>query len=246
MIVIIALKELRSLFLSPLAWVILAVIQLLLGYLFLEIGLGTYPLRQNGVNGVTDLLIAPMYGDAAIILLLVSPLITMRLISEEKRNKTLNLLLSAPVSITEIILGKYLGILLFFVVMLALISLMPLSLWVSGTALDWGRLLACLLAVMLLLSAFAAIGLYLSTLTEQPTIAGVTTFGALLLLWIIDWAAGSAEYASGLFAWISILNHYDALLQGLFRSDDVIYYLLIDVGFLGLSIRHLDNHRLQA
>jgi ABC-2 type transport system permease protein len=248
MILTIAARELRSLFLSPLAWAILAVVQFILAYLFLSqidafLALQPQLAAIEGAPGVADLVIAPLFADAAIILLLVTPLITMRVLSEERRNRTLSLLFSAPVSMTEIILGKYLGLLAFFLILLALLALMPLSL-LAGTDLDLGKLAAGLLGLALLLAAFCAVGLFMSALTEQPTIAAISTFGLLLLLWIIDWAGNSGNQASGLFAYLSMLRHYETLLKGLFNSTDVLYYLLVTVLFLGLSIRRLDADRL--
>ena len=133
MIRTLALRELRSLFLSPLAWAILAVVLFLLAWLFLaqvEYFQMVQPRLVSIPNapGITAIVVAPMLGDAAIILMLVTPLLTMRLIADERRNHTLPLLLSSPVSMTEIVLGKYLGLLLFFLILLALIALMPLSL----------------------------------------------------------------------------------------------------------------------
>ena len=139
MIMTIAGRELRSLFLSPLAWAILATVQFIIAYLFLS-QVDAYLMVQprlaaiEGAPGVADLVIAPLFGNAAIILLLITPMITMRVLSEERRNRTISLLFSAPVSMTEIIIGKYLGVLGFFLVLLVMIALMPLSL-LSGTCL---------------------------------------------------------------------------------------------------------------
>ena len=244
----IAARELRSLFLSPLAWAVLAVVQFILAYIFLS-QIDNYLVWQprlaavEGAPGVADLVIAPLFSDAAIVLLLVAPLLTMRVLSEERRNRTLSLLFSAPVSMTEIVIGKYLGVLSFFLVLLGLLALMPLSL-LAGTELDLGKLATGLLGLTLLLAAFAATGLFMSALTEQPTIAAISTFGLLLLLWIIDWAGNSENQASGLFAYLSMLRHYETLLKGLFNSTDVAYYLLVIILFLGLSIRRLDADRL--
>ena len=178
------------------------------------------------------------------VLLLITPLITMRTISEERRNRTLSLLFSAPVSMTEIVLGKYLGVLSFFLILLGLLTLMPLSLLV-GTDLDIGKLVAGLLGLTLVVAAFAAIGLYMSSLTEQPTVAAVTTFGLLLLLWIIDWAGNTDTGGSNTLAQLSMLRHYEPLLKGLFNSADVAYYLLIIALFIGFTIRRMDATRLQ-
>jgi len=192
---------------------------------------------------VTDVVVAPLFGNAAVVLLLVAPLITMRVLSEEKRNRTLTLLMSAPVSMSEIVLGKYLGVLGFFAALLGLLALMPLSLF-AGTSLDVGKLLSGLLGLSLLVGAFAAAGLYMSSLTEQPTIAAVSSFGLLLLLWIINWAGSSGEQVSGVLSYLSLVQHYDSLLKGLFNSADVAYYLLFILTFLVLSIQRLDANRL--
>ncbi len=248
MIFTIALRELKSMFLSPLAWSILATVLGLLAYLFL-VQIETYMMLQprlaamEAAPGVTDIIVAPTFGNAAIIMLLVSPLITMRVLSEEKRTKTLSLLMSAPVSMTEIVIGKYIAMLAFFLTLLCLFALMPLSLAV-GTDLDMGKLAAGLLGLALLLAAFAAAGLYMSSLTEQPTIAAVSTFGLLLLLWVIDWSGRAQTETSELFRYLSITSHYQSLLKGLFNTADVAYYLLFIATFLLLSIRRMDADRL--
>ncbi len=202
MIFTIAQRELKNLFLSPLAWSILAVLQLVVAFLFLS-QLDTYMVtwqpRLSGIEGapgVTDIVVAPLFQTIGFLLLLISPAITMRSISEEQRNRTLTLLLSAPVSIRDIVLGKFLGITLFFFILLLMLMAMPLSLY-AGTTLDAGKMLAGLLGLALLASAFAAIGLFMSSLTEQPVVAAISTLGLLMLLWIIDWNSGAAENASG-------------------------------------------------
>ena len=145
MIFTLAQRELRSLFLSPLAWAILAIVQFIMAYLFLS-QLQEFILIQpklatiENAPGVTELVIVPLYGSAAFIMMLVTPLLTMRLISEERRNQSLALLLSAPVSMTEIIIGKYLGMLGFVAIMILMMTLMPLSLYFGGT-LDGGLLI---------------------------------------------------------------------------------------------------------
>ena len=245
-----ARNELYRLFLSPLAWVILALCQLLIAYLFLT-HIDYFMQLQGkmsaipGAPGVTELIVIPLLNNAATILLLIAPLITMRLIAEERRNNSLPLLFSAPLSIMQVVIGKYLGTLSFFIILLILISLMPLSLSL-GADLDYGVIASGLLGLVLLVASFTAIGLFLSSLTAQPTIAAVTTFATLFLLWIIDWAGNTQATAatSDLFSWLSLLRHYEPLLQGEVNSSDLAYYLIIIVAFLVLTIRRLDAERL--
>ncbi|OOZ38498.1 ABC transporter permease [Solemya pervernicosa gill symbiont] len=250
MILTIAARELRSLFLSPLAWTILAVVQFILAWLFL--GMVDYYIIEaqprlatlHGAPGVAELIVAPLFSSAAIVLLLVTPLLTMRLVSEERRNRTLTLLLSAPISMSEIILGKYLGLLAFLLLMLTLTALMPLSL-LSGGTLDFGLFASALLGLLLLTAAFTAAGLFMSTLTQQPTVAGISSFGLLLLLWIIDLSGNSGDEVGNVFSYLSLLRHHESLLKGVFNSSDIVYYLLFITTFLVLSIRCLDAERLQ-
>ncbi|MDH3327298.1 MAG: ABC transporter permease subunit [Gammaproteobacteria bacterium] len=250
MIFTLASRELRSLFLSPLAWSILAIVQFLIGYIFLgQVDLYLQVQAQlsamQNPPGLTELIIAPVFSNAAIILLLIIPLLTMRLIAEEKRNQTLALLLSAPISMTEIILGKYVGVMGFVFINLFFVLLMPISL-LSGGNLDIGMIASGLIALTLLLASFTAAGVYMSTITSQPTIAAVSTFGLLLLLWVIDWAVNiNSNQATGVTPYLSILKHYQPLINGVFKSSDVTYYLLFITTFLVLSIRRLHADRLQ-
>jgi ABC-2 type transport system permease protein len=249
MIFTIAFREFRSLFLSPLAWTVLAILQCILAYTFLT-QVETFTLIQpklaaiENAPGLTDIIVTPLYGNAGIILLLVTPLLTMRLICEERRNKTLSLLLSAPVSNVEIIIGKYLGILGLLLLMVFLITLMPLSLLMGGE-LDLGKLAANLLALLLLVTAFTSTGLFMSSIAGHPTIAAMGTFGILLLLWILDWTTGMKDQRSELFEYLSLLRHFQNLQSGLISSVDISYFLLFTATFIILSIRSLDNERLR-
>jgi ABC-2 type transport system permease protein len=248
MILTIALREIKNLFLSPLAWAIMAVLQLIVAYLFLT-QLDTFMLLQprlagiEGAPGVTDIVVAPLLQTTGFLLLLIAPAITMRVFSDEKRNRTLSLLLSAPVSMTEIVLGKFLGVTLFFLLLLAMLVAMPLSLY-AGTELDAGKLAAGILGLALVLSAFAAIGVFMSSLTEQPVVAAISTLGLLILLWIVDWSGSSQEQVSVLFQYLSLKTHFESFLKGLFSTADMGYYLLLITTFLILSIRRLDQQRL--
>ncbi|MFV1984285.1 MAG: ABC transporter permease subunit [Thiohalomonadales bacterium] len=244
----IATRELRSLFLTPLAWAILAITQFILCLFFLksvEVYLTIQPKLEanNSDPGITAFIAESLYGSAAFILMMIVPLLTMRLISSERQNKTLTLLFSAPLSMTEIILGKYFGVILFLLIMIAMISIMPLTVLIGGS-LDFGLLFSNLMGLFLILSTFAAIGLYISTITNNPILSAVISFTSLLLLNLIDLLA-TVDNPSGLFAYISLRSHLNNLFTGFFKSSDVIYYLLLIVTFIILSIRRLDNDRLQ-
>ncbi len=244
----IAIRELRSLFLTPLAWAILAITQFIICLFFLksvELYLGIQPQLEanNSDPGITSIIVESLYGSATFILMIIIPLLTMRLISAERQNKTLTLLFTAPLSITEIILGKYLGVILFLVIIIAMITIMPLTVLLGGS-LDFGLIISNIMGLFLILATFSAIGLYISTLTNNPVLSAVISFTSLLLLNLIDLLATS-DNPTGLFTYISLRSHLDNLFTGFFKSSDVIYYILLILMFIVLSIRRLDNDRLQ-
>ncbi|MBK1726824.1 ABC transporter permease subunit [Halorhodospira neutriphila] len=248
MMTTIAARELRSMFLSPLAWGVLAVTQLVLGYLFLAAVDRFHRLQprlaaMDGGPGVTDIVVNSLFSSAGVVLLLITPLLTMRLISGERAEGTLALLRSAPVSVTRIVLGKYLGVLGFLAIVLAVVLLMPLSLY-AGTTLDLGQLAASALGLALMAASFAAAGLFMSSLSSQPTVAAVATFGLLLLLWILEWSGNLGGGLQQAVDYLSLMGHYQDLRQGLVNTADIAYYLLFIATFLVLSIRRLDADRL--
>ncbi len=244
-IVVIGAHEMRRMFKSPLAWIMLAVVEFLLAIFFLIL-LNQFmnPSPWFAGRGLTEIVVAGLLQVSGIVILLVTPFVTMRLFSEERRTGTIKLLFSSPVTLTELVLGKYLGTVSFLVIMLALIALMPLSL-LLGSDLDLGQLGAGLLGLLLLMASFAAIGLFISTLTSHTAVAAVLTFGVLFMLWILDLAGGTgSEMFRAILAYLSLLNHYNNLIEGMFNSMDVIFYIIISATFIVLSIWRLDAERL--
>jgi ABC-2 type transport system permease protein len=247
MIRIVAAKELRLLFASPLAWVALAFLQMMFAWVFLsrlQLFLEVQPqlAMQPSAPGITELIAAPVFGTASIMLLMVVPLLSMRMIAEERRNQTLPFLISAPVSITGIVLGKYLALLSFLLLAVGLIVVMSLSLYLGGR-LDLGLLATNALGLLLLSGTFAAVGLYLSCVTAQPLVAAVLTFAVLLVLWLINIATSDPNSVLHL---LSLIKHFDSFVKGAIAVSDLVYYVALIVLFLLLSIRRLDGDRLRT
>ncbi|MCF6191279.1 MAG: ABC transporter permease subunit [Cocleimonas sp.] len=245
----IATTEFKRLFNSPLAWSVLAILQFILTLMFL-IFLDAFitdiqPATATMENppGVTSIVLSPLYLWTGVIMLVIMPIMTMRLFAEERMNKTLTLLLSSPLSSTQIVLGKFLGIVFFILLVIAMISLIPLALTI-GTTLDWGVIFTSSLGLFLLLSSFAAAGLFISSLTSQPIIAAISSFGLLLFLVVLYLSGNSQGNSSEVFIYLSHFSHYLPFLDGVFDTSDLVYYALFIVGFLILSIRKLDNDRL--
>ncbi len=240
----IAGTEARRIFVSPLAWAVLAVLQGILGFVFLTLLLeyANNPAGLDQYTGLADYIGGGLYGFATILLLLIMPLLTMRIFAEERKTGSLTLLLSSPVSLIEIVLGKFLGLGVFILAALALMALMPLTL-LTGTNLDLGRIAAGLLGLGLLMSSFGAAGLFVSTLTREPTIAAVVSFGLLLVVWLLQILGNKPGPVGELFTYLALLNHFENLRRGVFNSADLAYYLLFTGLFLWLAVLRLDIER---
>ncbi|HVY07092.1 MAG TPA: ABC transporter permease [Burkholderiales bacterium] len=247
MIRTIVAKELRTLFASPLAWVVLAFLQLVLAWIFLTrldyfLSVQSQLARVPNAPGLTEIAVVPMFGIASIILMMSVPLLTMRLIAEERRNKTMALLMSAPISMTQIVVGKFLATFVFLAMVCGLIALMALSL-LSGGNLDFGLLLSNLVGMLLLTGSFAAIGLFVSCLTTHPVVAAIGSLAALLGLWLMNIAATDPGSLLHLY---SLLKHFEGFMNGTVAVTDLLYFALLTAVFLILSIRRLDADRLSA
>jgi len=243
MIYNIARFELHRLFLTPFAWTVLAIVQFihaLVFYIFLSRYL-EQPDAYSG-QGLTAVVVAGYYQSSGLILLLMTPFLTMRLFSEEFRSGTIKLLLSAPVAVTSLVLGKFFGVFFFMLIMIFMISLVPASLML-GASLDYGQFLAAILGLGLLLSTFAASGLFVSSLFRQPVIAAVCTFTLLLLLWTTHLAADGQAANSSIAGYLSLLLHYSNFTEGLFNSVDLVYFLIMTLSFLLLGIWRIDAMR---
>lgn len=244
MIRLLAMRELRSLFAMPSTWFILAALQFIFAWFFLarlEAFLGIQPQLAQLANppGVTNTVAAPMFNTVALLMMMLVPLFTMRLIAEERRNQTLALLLSAPLSDLHIVLGKFLGLLVFLAVLMTGVVLMLYSL-ALGTNLDNGLLLSNILGLLLLTASYIALGLYVSALTAQPIIAAIGALAVLLGLWLADIGAAAEDSP-----WHSIspLHHFQNFNDGLLDSSDAAFFVLFTTVFLLLAIRRLHNNR---
>ena len=247
MIATIARKELKILFTSPLAWTLLALAQLILTWVFLGrldafLGVQSQLIQIANPPGITEVIVAPVFSMAAIVLLMVTPLLTMRLLAEERRNNTLVLLLSAPISVTDIVLGKFLSLMIFFFIMIALLAGLSISLLIGGT-LDFGLLLANVLGLSLIAACFISLGLFVSSLTVYPAIAAIGALGLLLGLWVVDIAARDAD---GIARYFSLLKHYEYFTRGIIDTFSLAYFVLFIVTFLVLTVHRMNGERLHG
>mgnify|MGYP001820419082 CR=1 FL=1 len=242
----VALRDVRSLFVTPLGWVLLASLHLLLAYAFLAqvdsyLGLQGKFAGLANAPGVTRWVVAQWLANATVVTLLAVPLLTMRLVAEEKRADTFPLLLAGPIADWQIVIGKYLAALFFVLLVLVLAVSMPLSLYL-GAQLDLGLLGAGMLGLFMLLASFAAVGLYMSCLTVQPAAAAAGTYGVLLFLWILEWGARGGD-GENVLAYLSLVRHYQSFVNGAIDTRDLAYFSLLIFLFLFLSVRRLQAQR---
>ncbi len=241
-------KELKSMFASPMGWIILAIFTALFGSLYLNGVNGYFEVMSGAVRpaervGVTQFVGQTVYGWAFLVVLFAVPLLSMRLISEERRSQTLPFLFSAPLSLTEIVLGKFIGLVAFLSILIAYIALMlcTLNIW---SDVDFGFIAANSLGLFLLIASASAVGLYFSSLTSQPVAAAVMTFITLIALIFMDRIF--AGDPTNTISQLSLMKHFQAFSTGLIDSADVTYFLLVIITFLVLTIRRLDAERLRG
>lgn len=256
MIWTIAAKELKGLFASPLAWMVLTATQLIGGYAFLKrlddfLQVQPQLIQLASPPGVTELVAAPLFATTAIMLLFAMPLLGMRTIAEERRNQTMVFLTSAPISMTQIILGKFVGLVLFAALIVILMTAMPLSL-AGSTQLDYGLIASLFAGVLLIGAGFAAVSLYLSALTPHPMAAAFSAFAALLMMILMGEAAGDGLRARGwnvpaaLVQVFSPLKNFEPLGKGVIDTYAIACSLLLIIFFIVLAVRRLDRRRLRG
>lgn len=237
-------RELKAWFFTPLAWLLLALLLFISAYLFLlnlEHYLQILPqLRElSKPPGVTRYLLSNAIASISIVLLVIAPILSMRLISGEHQQGSLRLLLAAPVSNWQIIVGKYFALLVLLSFYLVLIFLMPLSL-AFFTSLDLGMLASAYLGLWLFATSCAALGLYMSSVSRTATTAVVASLSLLLLLWLFSLAGNDATL---LTQYLALPNHLNNFLTGILDTSDLAYYLLFSSLFIFLSIKQLQRLR---
>jgi ABC-2 type transport system permease protein len=228
----VATRELRSYFLSPLAYVIIALFLALSGYLFALILANG---RQASLSGLVQ--------NVSVLYLFIVPAISMRLLAEEQRTGTVELLLTNPVQEWEIVTGKFLASILLVLVMLSLTLLFPLFLFIFGNP-DKGPIIAGYVGIFLQAAAFLSIGLWASSLTQNQIVAAIVSFAALLILWLSD---NLGQFLGGtigsIVSYTSVINHFQTFPQGVIQSNDVIYYLTLVIAGIVLSTLSLQSRR---
>ncbi|HZR66703.1 MAG TPA: ABC transporter permease [Terriglobales bacterium] len=250
---IICRKELHSYFVSPIAYVLLALWAFIFGYFFwVELGGFMKYSMQMQMQGemvpmnLNEQIIRPLLQNVAVIGLFFVPMITMRLFAEEKRSGTIELLVTSPVRDLEVILGKWTAAMTLYCCMLLFTVVHFLFLFRYGNP-DWKPMAIAYVGLLLEAGVMLAIGEFISSITKNQIIAGAATFATLILLWVLGWVSSyeSATWATVL-SYMSLTTHSESFMRGVIDSKDAIYY--VSAIFLGLffTARSLDSLRWRA
>jgi len=249
-VIALARKELWSYFASPIASIVMGFYALLFGYFFyallafferqsMQMSMGMGPMTMN----INQMLIAPLFMNATVIALFVLPMITMRTYSEEKRSGTIELLLTAPLTDFQIIMGKFLGAMGLYAAMLAVTLLHMAVLFYYGDP-EWRPVATGYLGMLLLGGCFISVGLLISSLTKKQIVAGMVTFAVFLMLWVINWIGSFAgPTTQAVLSHLSIVEHFDDFAKGVIDTKHLVYYVSFIVFGLFLTAKSVDTER---
>jgi ABC-2 type transport system permease protein len=252
-ILAIANRELRSYFASPIAYAVIGFFAFAFGFMFWVFLQGfieqagrmsTGQMGMGGAVNINQIMLRPLVMQISVIVLFMLPMVTMRTYSEEKRSGTIELLLTAPLTDLQIILGKFLGALGLYAAMLAVTLPSVLILFAYGNP-DWQPVATSYLGLFLLGASFIAFGLFISSTTQNQIIAGVLTFVLLLMLLLVGWLRDFVTWPPGLTAIsaVSVFEHFDDFTKGVLDTKHIAYYLCVITFGLFLTARSVDGER---
>ncbi len=222
-------REIKSYFVSPIAYIVLTIFFIIGGFFFYQ---GVSYSQMANINGVL--------GDIAVVFLFLIPFLTMRLIAEEKKNGTLELLLTSPINPFQIIMGKFLSAMTIVLIAIGG-TLLYLALLLIHSPVELGPIISGYLGLIFLSGSFVAVGVMASSLAESQMAAGIIGFGLSFLLMLINWAgqAGNGVLAV-ILREISPISHYMDFVRGIIDIKHVIFFLLWIVLFTSISTKSLE------
>ena len=238
-------KEVRAYFGSPIAYAMMFSFTLLVGYFFyslvmwfnaqaMQMAQNPYYAQQVNIN---EMVFSPLLHNMSIVLIFVVPLLTMRLLAEEKKTGTDELLYTSPLTVGQIVLGKYFAALILLAVLLGLSALLSVFVFALGNP-ELAPWLTGYLGLFLMGAAFIAIGLFYSSLTENQIVAAILTMMTLLLFLLLSWVSslGSGAAWTKVISYLSFSEHFEDLTRGIIDTKDVVYF--ISVSFFGVFLAH--------
>lgn len=247
-------RELRAYFNSSIAYVVITMFLIITGYFFYNL-VATFSIisfqaqanpmmaRQYNLLNINETVVRPLFGNISIIMLLMTPLLTMRLLAEERKAGTMELLLTYPVQDIEVVLGKFLACFTVFLAMICSTFLYPVLLIILGEP-EVMPIVTGYLGIILLGAAFISLGLFTSSLTENQIIAASISFGILFVFWLMSYSVTLVSASMGqIISYIAITEHLESMAKGVVDTEDIIYYLLFVTLFLFFTLRSLESKR---
>lgn len=251
---LIFLKELRSYFNSPIAFVVITIFLVLSGYFFYNIfatfstvsfQVMTQPMlaRQSNQLNITEMVVRPLFGNLSLFMLIMLPMLTMRMFSEEKKSGTIELLLTYPVKDSEVILGKFAGCMGIFTIMILLTVPCFMLIAIFGEP-EMGVIVSGYVGLFLMGAAFISLGIFASSITENQIVAAVLSFGFLLIFFMMGYSAGFAgESVGSILKYLSFMQHLYNFAKGVLDTEDIMYYFLFILFCIFLNMRTLESKR---
>ena len=225
------MKEVKSYFYSPMAYILIGLFLLLTSLFFnqyLQVGYGDF-------NGILSLM--------GFILIVIVPILTMRILAEDRKNGTEVLLITSPSSITSIVIGKFLAVYFVFLVMTVLTFIFPITQLAFGAKFT-SQLVGGYIGFLLLGATYIAIGVFASSLTENQVVAVIISYASLLIMWLADGLSSAVGgIGAKVLSWISILSRYEDFNRGILGLSPIVYYLSFVAVFLFLTVRVIEKRR---
>lgn len=247
-------KELYAYFNSFIAYAVIAMFLVVTGYFFYNL-LSTFSVisfqaqanpmlaRQYQLLNINETVVRPLFGNISIVMLLMTPLLTMRLLSEEWKSGAMELLLTYPLRDIEVVMGKFLACFIIFATMITTTVTFPILLIVLGQP-EIMPIFTGYLGLLLLGGAFIALGLFTSSLTENQIIAASVSFAMLFIFWLLSYSTVFVTPGIGQFIkYLAITEHLDSLAKGVVDTEDLLYYGNFTILFLFLTLRSLESKR---
>ena len=245
----IAKRETAAYFASPIGWICLVLFTLLSGLFFsiMVVGYAIQSAEQGGMGGdenVTEMFVQGMFGNLSVVALLLMPALTMSLVAQDRRDRSIELLLTSPVSSLAITLGKFLGGLGFAAVMVATTAYVPALLYWLGDP-DSGVMISNYVGFLVLMGVFVAIGLFTSSLTDNQLVALALGFTINLTVWIVGWLGQVLKEGTmkAVVEHISMLNHFEEFSKGVLHSRDAVYFVTVIIFLLFATTQRIEALR---
>jgi ABC-2 type transport system permease protein len=247
-------KELDAYFNSFVAYAVIAMFLLITGYFFYNL-LSTFSVisfqaqanpmlaKQYNLLNINETVVRPLFGNISIVMLMMTPLLTMRLLAEERKSGAMELLLTYPLQDIEVVTGKFLACFAVFATMVASTVVCPIILITYGSP-ETMPIMTGYLGLFLLGAAFISLGLFTSSLTENQIVAASISFAILFCFWLMSYSSVFLSPDIGrIVSYLSITDHLQSLAKGVLDTEDIIYYFNFTILFLFLTLRSLESKR---